>query len=59
MMMVKSEPINSDQAMNDSNWLAAMTKELKAFEKNETWELVERSNKRPIDVKWGLKIKLR
>ena len=24
MMMAESEPINLDQAMNDSNWLAAM-----------------------------------
>ena len=45
--------------MNDSNWLAAMKEELRSIEKNKTWELVEESAKRPIDVKWVYKLKRR
>lgn len=57
MMMSKEEPINLDQAMNDSNWLAYMKERLRLIEKNKTWELVE--VKKPIDVKWVYKFKRR
>lgn len=40
MMMAESEPIDLDQAMNDSYWLAAMQEELREIEKNNKWELV-------------------
>lgn len=59
MMMVGSEPIELDQAMNDSNWLAVMQEGLRANEKNKTWELVKKSIKKPINVKWVYKLKLR
>ena len=36
-----------------------MKEELRAIEKNNTWELVERTNKKPIDVKWIYKVKQR
>ena len=36
-----------------------MKEELRAIEKNKTWELVERTNKKPIDVKWIYKVKRR
>ena len=36
-----------------------MKEELRAIEKNNTWELVERTNKKPIDVKWIYKVKRR
>ena len=58
-MMVEVEPINLDQAMNDSNWLATMKEELKIIEKNKTCELIEELIKKPIDVKWVYKLKLR
>lgn len=45
--------------MNDSYWLTAMQEELGAIEKNKTWELVEKKIKKPIDVKWVYKLKLR
>ncbi|XP_058783756.1 uncharacterized mitochondrial protein AtMg00820-like [Vicia villosa] len=45
--------------MNDSKWLAAMQEELRAIEKNKTWELVERSSKKLIHMKWVYKFKLR
>lgn len=41
MMMDEAEPMNLDQVMNDSNWLAAMKEELTAIDKNKTWELVQ------------------
>lgn len=57
MMMDEAQPINLDQAMNNSNWLAAMKEKLWSIEKNKTWELVEKSIKKPIDVKWIYKLK--
>lgn len=36
MMMAESDPINLDQAMNASNWLAAMKEEIRPIEKNKT-----------------------
>lgn len=47
-MMAESEPIDQNQAMKNSNWLAAMHE-----------ELISRSNKKPIDVKQVYKLKLR
>ena len=41
MMMAEAEPINLDQAMNDSNWLASMKEEIRTIEKNKTWEIFE------------------
>lgn len=36
MMMAEAEPINLDQVMNDSNWLATMQEKLWEIEKNKT-----------------------
>ena len=52
MMMDEAEPIKLDQAMNDSNQCATMKEELREIQKNKTWELVKRSNKKPINLKW-------
>lgn len=57
MMMAEAEPINLDQVMNNSNWLPAMKEKLRSIEKNKTWELVKKSVKKAIDVKWGYKMK--
>ena len=51
MMIVEADPVNLDQAMNDFSWLATMKEELREIEKNKTWELVENSINKPIDVK--------
>lgn len=59
MMMVEAKPINLDQTMNDLNWLVTMKKELRAIEKNKTWELIEESIKKSINVKWVYKLKQR
>lgn len=57
MMVTESEPINFNQAINDSNWLAAMQEELMEIEKNKTRELVGKSTKKPIDMKWVVETK--
>jgi glycine cleavage system H lipoate-binding protein len=57
-MLAESEPINLNQAMMDRNWLVAMKEDIKAT-KNRTWDLVNMSDKRAIDVKWVYKLKLR
>lgn len=59
MMMDEAEPINLDLVMNHLNWLAAMKEELMSIEKNKIWELVEKSIKKPIDLKWVYKLKRR
>jgi hypothetical protein len=54
-MIAESKPINLDQALNYSNWLATMKEELKAIEKNRTCELQDKSvNKKYIWCKMGL-----
>ncbi|GAU44417.1 hypothetical protein TSUD_100640 [Trifolium subterraneum] len=59
-MIAELEPVTLDQALNDSNWKAAMVEELKSIEKNNTWELMHNTvSKRPIDVKWLFKLKMK
>ena len=44
--------------MNDTKWTNAMKEELKAIEKNNTWQLVPLpAKKKPIVVKWVYKVK--
>ena len=35
-------PTSVQEALKDENWVRAMNEEMKALEKNETWEIVER-----------------
>jgi hypothetical protein len=59
-MIAELEPVTLEQALNDSKWKAAMKEELKSIEKNNTWELMHKTvNKRPIDVKWVFKLKMK
>ncbi|KAK2456889.1 putative mitochondrial protein [Trifolium repens] len=59
-MIAELEPITLYEALNDSNWLKAMKEELKSIEKNNTWVLMDKAvNKRPIDVKWVFKLKMK
>lgn len=37
--------------MNDSNWLTVMQEKLKVIDRNKTWELMDRSSKKLIEVK--------
>lgn len=48
-----------EQEPDDSNWLATMQEDLREIERNETRELMDRSNKKPIDVNQVYKSKLR
>jgi hypothetical protein len=53
-----SVPRDWEEAMNDPKWKAAMLEEMRALEKNNTWELVELSNgKEPVGCKWVYTIK--
>jgi len=54
------EPITWKEAIVDRKWKSAMIEKLESLKKNETWELVALpKGKRPIDVKWVFKIKLK
>ena len=58
--LAESEPMSHDEASQSSHWRAAMEEELRSIEKNQTWELVHLpQGKRPIDVKWVYKTKVK
>jgi hypothetical protein len=46
------EPIKVEQALEYPNWVVAMQEELNNFERNQVWELVERTNTNIIGTKW-------
>ncbi|KAI5348232.1 hypothetical protein L3X38_001119 [Prunus dulcis] len=53
------EPEKFQEAVKDESWMKAMKDELNMIEKNDTWELVDRSVDKPvIGVKWVFKTKL-
>ena len=57
--VVVLEPVDFKEAEMDDKWIEAMKEELKMFEKNDTWELVDRpQHKQPIGVKWVYRTKL-
>lgn len=58
-MIAESNPINLFQFMKDSNWLPSMQEEIREIKRNKIWKLVDRSNKKAIDIKWDYKLKLR
>jgi hypothetical protein len=59
-MIAELEPVTLDEALSDSNWLKAMREEFKSIEKNNTWVLMDKAvSKRPIDVKWVFKLKMK
>ncbi|KAL8097768.1 hypothetical protein AgCh_030767 [Apium graveolens] len=54
------EPVSYQEAIQDPNWIHAMDLELKALEKNNTWDLVSLpKGKKMICCKWVFKVKLR
>ncbi|KAL0431495.1 UNVERIFIED_CONTAM: Retrovirus-related Pol polyprotein from transposon RE2 [Sesamum radiatum] len=54
-----NEPRTYSQACKDPNWLEAMSHELDALERNDTWELTDLpSDKKAIGSKWVFKLKL-
>ncbi|XP_057990269.1 disease resistance protein RPV1-like [Hevea brasiliensis] len=58
-MTAMMEPTGYEDATTDQKWVAAMKEELNMIEKNQTWELVDRSkDKKAIGVKWVYRSKL-
>ena len=52
------EPVNFQEATQDGKWRNAMDDEIKAIEKNDTWEFVALpKGHKPIGVKWVYKTK--
>lgn len=57
-LLADAETIAFEEAVRDEKWQAAMNEEIKAIERNQTWELVELPNgSQPIGVKWVYKKK--
>ena len=58
---IQEEPLSFNQAIESdhaADWYAAMGEELKALEKNNTWEVVDRPARQSIvDCKWVYKVK--
>nr|KYP49198.1 Retrovirus-related Pol polyprotein from transposon TNT 1-94 [Cajanus cajan] len=58
-MMTTEDPNTFEEANASQKWREAMDAEMKAIEKNDTWELVDPPNRViPIGVKWVFKTKL-
>lgn len=54
------EPSTYDEAIKcneSSKWLAAIKEELKAHEENNTWTIIDKTDKKAITSKWIFKIK--
>lgn len=58
-LLTDIEPINFTKAVKELTWKNAKLEELKATEKNKTWELTDLPpNKKSIVVNWVFKLKL-
>ena len=59
-MMVEYEHVSFNEALKKKVWVNSMKEELKAIERNKTWELIVLpQNKKSISVRWVFKIKLK
>ncbi|RDX94666.1 putative mitochondrial protein, partial [Mucuna pruriens] len=57
-LLAETEPMSFEQAIKEPEWKAAL-EEVKAIEKNHTWELVTLpQNKKSIGVKWVYRVKV-
>lgn len=57
-MFADCEPTTFEEANRDSKWVNAMTEEINAIERNDTWELTDiPQGHKAIDVKWVFKTK--
>ena len=53
-----SIPSHFQEALEDLKWISAMVEEMKALQKNCTWEMVELSmGKKTIECKWVFLVK--
>lgn len=58
-LLVDAENISFEEAVRDKKWQTAMNEEIKAIDRNNTWELVELpKGSQPIGVKWVFKKKM-
>jgi len=52
--------MNYEISLNEDVWKNAMIEELNSINRNNTWDLTELpASKKPIDVKWIFKLKLK
>jgi hypothetical protein len=59
MLISTEDPVIFEEAVKSEKWRTAMDTEIKAIEKNNTWELtVLPAEAKPIGVKWVFKTKL-
>lgn len=59
-LLAESKLVSQEEFSRSTCWRYAMEEELKSIEKNDTWELVDLpKRKRPIDVKWVYKTKMK
>ena len=57
-LFVDCDPVLFEEAVKDEKWQKAMVEEMKAIEKNSTWELVDLpKGEKAIGVKWVYKTK--
>ena len=55
-----SIPSHFQKALGDPKWKSAMVEEIKAFQKNSTWEMVELPHeKKTVGCKWVFLVKHR
>lgn len=58
--MVDSEPVSINEAIKKKVWVNAMKEDIKAIERNKTWELtIPPQKKKGIRMRWIFKIKLK
>lgn len=59
MMMIENDPTSFEEAVKSTKWREAMSSEIEAIERNQTWELaILPEGIKPIGVKWVFKTKL-
>ncbi|KAG8481238.1 hypothetical protein CXB51_026069 [Gossypium anomalum] len=51
------EPSSYEEAARDMNWKKTIEEEMDMIQKNQTWDLVERSEKKVIGVRWVFRAK--
>ncbi|RDX68216.1 hypothetical protein CR513_52816, partial [Mucuna pruriens] len=60
VLLAKTKLVSFAQAIREPEWKATMEEELRAIEKNHTWELIVLPyNKRSIGVKWVYKVTIK
>jgi len=60
MLVTEDDPVIFEEAIKSKRWRDAMKREMKAIEKNKTWELTDLlKGMKPIRVKWIFKTKLK